>query len=227
MQLNARVTNYILSTLSPDTTTWLFKEYKRFEDAHDLWATLKNEFACKAQEQDITQVKDSEVESRSLCESFEDKENQKEQMRLLSLRSPDYPVTITGLSDGSSEAAASEEEQRFRPNEESCSPVCNSTISLPQMCFMAKSCKEESENESDESESDEEEGDHEINDEDLNFGKLSKPDQQRMLKLVKIIAKQKHTLEKQEDLLIKKIEDLKEAREEKEELELKITNLNL
>ena len=84
---------------------------------------------------------------------------------------------------------------------------------------------EESENEM--SESDEEESEYEIDEEDLKFGKLIKQDQQRVLKLVKVITSQKKTLEKQEDLLIKKIEDLKKTQQEKEELELKITNLNL
>jgi len=73
------------------------------------------------------------------------------------------------------------------------------------------------------SESDEEESEYEIDDEDLKFGKLSKQDQQRVMKLIKVITSQKKTLEKQEDLLIKKIEDLKEAQEEKEELKLTIT----
>jgi len=76
LQLNARVTNYILSTLSPDMTSWLLKEYKRFEDAHELWATLEHVFACKAQEQANTSEKDSKEEETSLCDSTYDKEEQ-------------------------------------------------------------------------------------------------------------------------------------------------------
>ena len=98
--------------------------------------------------------------------------------------------------------------------------MCRSTISPLHQCLMAMD-DEESGDET--SESDEEESEYEIDDEDLKFGKLSKQDQQRVMKLIKVITSQKKTLEKQEDLLIKKIEDLKEAQEEKEELKLTIT----
>ena len=66
LQLNARVANYILSILSPDTTSWLFKEYKRFDNAQDMWVTLKNKFACKIQEQANPQQKDLEEDEMSL-----------------------------------------------------------------------------------------------------------------------------------------------------------------
>ena len=61
---------------------------------------------------------------------------------------------------------------------------------------MAKSHKDYEESESEVSDSDEDEEDEDIKDEDLEFGKLSKQDQLRVMKLVKLIAKQKHTLEK-------------------------------
>ena len=78
LQLNARVANYMLSTLNPDTTSWLFKDYKRFEDAHDIWVTLKNEFACKTQEQANTYDEDSKEDAISLCDSKEDMEEEQE-----------------------------------------------------------------------------------------------------------------------------------------------------
>ena len=112
LQLNARVANYILSTLSPDTTSWLFKEYKRFEDAHDIWATLNNVFASKAQEQANTSENDSQEGEMNLCYSIKYKEEQEEQLVQQSLHAPDCPVPPTGLSGRGSEAEPADEEQR-------------------------------------------------------------------------------------------------------------------
>ena len=108
-----------------------------------MCVTLKNKFACKIQEQANPQQKDLEEDAMSLCDSMEDKKEPEEQMVLQTLHLPDYPVdhtglsgvpdfpaSATGLSGNSSVAAATIEEQRWRPSEESCSPVCKSTVSI-------------------------------------------------------------------------------------------------
>jgi hypothetical protein len=103
-----------------------------------------------------------------------------------------------------------EENDRWRPNDESTSSQGSSFKSTSHMCFIANGSDSESESEDEE----EQESDSEDED-DLQqfFAQLSKKHRMSLLKLMKRAEEQKEMLHKQEDILIRKIEDLKLTRE--------------
>ena len=97
-----------------------------------------------------------------------------------------------------------EENDRWRPNDESTSSQGSSFKSTSHMCFVANESDSESESE------DEEEHESDSEDEgDLQqfFAQLSNKNRMRLLKLMKRAEEQKEMLHKQEDFLIRKIED--------------------
>jgi hypothetical protein len=97
-----------------------------------------------------------------------------------------------------------EENDRWRPNDESTSSQGSSFKSTSHMCFVANGSDSESESE------DEEEHESDSEDEgDLQqfFAQLSNKNRMRLLKLMKRAEEQKEMLHKQEDFLIRKIED--------------------
>jgi hypothetical protein len=108
-----------------------------------------------------------------------------------------------------------EENDRWRPNDESTSSQGSSFKSTSHMCFVANGSDSESENEDEE----EQESDSEDED-DLQqfFAQLSKKNRMSLLKLIKRAEAQKEMLHKQEDFLIRKIEDLEKLTKELEKL---------
>ena len=108
-----------------------------------------------------------------------------------------------------------EENDRWRPNDESTSSQGSSFKSTSHMCFIANGSDSESESEDEE----EQESDSEDED-DLQqfFAQLSKKHRMSLLKLMKRAEEQKEMLHKQEDFLIRKIEDLEKLTKEHEKL---------
>jgi hypothetical protein len=108
-----------------------------------------------------------------------------------------------------------EENDRWRPNNESTSSQGLSFKSTSHMCFIANGSDSESESEDEE----EQESDSEDED-DLQqfFAQLSKKHRMSLLKLMKRAEEQKEMLHKQEDFLIRKIEDLEKLTKEHEKL---------
>ena len=108
-----------------------------------------------------------------------------------------------------------EENDRWRPNDESTSSQGSSFKSTSHMCFVANESDSESESEDEE----EQESDSEDED-DLQqfFAQLSKKHRMSLLKLMKRAEEQKEMLHKQEDFLIRKIEDLEKLTKEHEKL---------
>jgi hypothetical protein len=106
-----------------------------------------------------------------------------------------------------------EENDRWRPNNESTSSQGLSFKSTSHMCFIANGSDSESEDE-EEQESDSEDED------DLQqfFAQLSKKHRMSLLKLMKRAEEQKEMLHKQEYFLIRKIEDLEKLTKEHEKL---------
>jgi hypothetical protein len=94
-----------------------------------------------------------------------------------------------------------EENDRWRPNDESTSSQGSHFKSTSHMCFIANGSDSESESEDEE----EQESDSEDED-DLQqfFAHLSKKHQMSLLKLMKRAEEQKEMLHKQEDFLIRK-----------------------
>ena len=108
-----------------------------------------------------------------------------------------------------------EENDRWRPNDESTSSQGSSFKSTSHMCFIANGSDSESESE------DEEERESDSEDEDdlqQFFAQLSKKHRMSLLKLMKRAEEQKEMLHKQEDFLIRKIEDLEKLTKEHEKL---------
>jgi hypothetical protein len=108
-----------------------------------------------------------------------------------------------------------EENNQWRPNDESTSSQGSSFKSTSHMCFVA--------NESDSESKSEDEEEHESDSEDEDdlrqfFAQLSKKNQMSLLKLMKRVEEQKEMLHKQEDILIRKIEDLEKLTKEHEKL---------
>jgi hypothetical protein len=108
-----------------------------------------------------------------------------------------------------------EENDQWRPNDESTSSQGSSFKSTSHMCFIANGSDSESESEDEE----EQESDSEDED-DLQqfFAQLSKKNRMSLLKLMKRAEEQKEMLHKQEDFLIRKIEDLVKLTKEHEKL---------
>jgi hypothetical protein len=94
-----------------------------------------------------------------------------------------------------------EENDRWRPNDESTSSQGSSFKSTSHMCFIANGSDGESESEDEE----EQESDSEDED-DLQqfFAQLSKKNRMSLLKLMERAEEQKEMLHKQEDFLIRK-----------------------
>jgi hypothetical protein len=108
-----------------------------------------------------------------------------------------------------------EENDRWRPNDESTSSQGSSSKSTSHMCFIANGSDSESKSEDDE--------EHERDSEDEYvlqqfFAQLSKKIRMSLLKLMKRVEEQKEMLHKQEDFLIRKIEDLEKLNKEHEKL---------
>src|SRR5688572_20857888 len=108
-----------------------------------------------------------------------------------------------------------EENDRWRPNDESTSSQGSSFKSTSHMCFIANGSDSESESEDEE----EQESDSEDED-DLQkfFAQLSKKNRMSLLKLMKRAEEQKEMLHKQEDILIEKFKDLEKLTKEHEKL---------
>jgi hypothetical protein len=108
-----------------------------------------------------------------------------------------------------------EENDRWRPNDESTSSQGSSFKCTSHMCFTANGSDSESESEDEE----EQESDSEDED-DLQqfFAQLSKKHWMSLLKLMKRAEEQKEMLHKQENFLIRKIEDLEKLTKEHEKL---------
>jgi hypothetical protein len=107
------------------------------------------------------------------------------------------------------------ENDRWRPNHESTSSQGSPFKSTSHMCFIANGSDSESESE------DEEEQESDSEDEDglqQFFAQLSKKNRISLLKLMKRAEEQKEMLHKQEDFLIRKIEDLEKLTKEHEKL---------
>jgi hypothetical protein len=107
------------------------------------------------------------------------------------------------------------ENNRWRPKDESTSSQGSSFKSTSHMCFVA--------NESDSERKSEDEEEHESDSEDEDdlqqfFAQLSKKNRMSLLKLMKRAEGQKEILHKQEDFLIRKIEDLEKLTKEHEKL---------
>jgi hypothetical protein len=108
-----------------------------------------------------------------------------------------------------------EENDRWRPNNESTSSQGLSFKSTSHMCFVSNGSDSESESEDvEEHESDSEDED------DLQqfFAQLGKKNRMSLLKLMKRAEEQKEMLHKQEDFVIRKIEDLEKFTKEHEKL---------
>jgi hypothetical protein len=108
-----------------------------------------------------------------------------------------------------------EEDDRWRPNDESTSLQGSSFKSTSRMCFVANGSDSESESE------DEEEHESDSEDEDdleKFFAQLSKKNQMILLKLMKRAEEQQEMLHKQEDILIEKIKDLEKLTKKHEKL---------
>jgi hypothetical protein len=108
-----------------------------------------------------------------------------------------------------------EEDDRWRPNDESTSSQGSSFKSTSHMCFIANGSDSESGSE------DEEEQESDSEDEDglqQFFAQLSKKNRMSLLKLMKRAEEQKEMLHKQEDFLIRKIEDFEKLTKEHEKL---------
>jgi hypothetical protein len=98
-----------------------------------------------------------------------------------------------------------EEDDRWRPNDESTSSQGSSFKSTSHMCFVTDGSDSESKSE------DEEEHESDSEDEDdlqKFFAQLSKKNQMILLKLMKTTEELQETLHEQEDILIGKIKDL-------------------
>jgi hypothetical protein len=108
-----------------------------------------------------------------------------------------------------------EENDRWRPNDESTSSQGSSFKSTSHMCFVANG----SDNESESEDEDKHESDSEDED-DLKkvFAQLSKKNRMSLIKLMERAEEQKEMLHKQEDFLIRKIEDLEKLTKEHEKL---------
>jgi hypothetical protein len=100
-----------------------------------------------------------------------------------------------------------EENDRWRPNDGSTSSQGSSFKSTSHMCFVANGSDSESESDSED-------------EDDLQqfFAQLNKKNRMSLLKLMKRAEEQKEMLHKQEDFLIRKIEDLEKLTKEHEKL---------
>jgi hypothetical protein len=98
-----------------------------------------------------------------------------------------------------------EENDRWRPNDESTSSQGSSFKSTSHMCFIANG-----------SDSERESGSEYEDDLQQFFAQLSKKNRMSLLKLMKRAKEQKEMLHKQEDFLIRKIEDLERLTKEHE-----------
>jgi hypothetical protein len=108
-----------------------------------------------------------------------------------------------------------EENDRWRPNDESTSSQGSSFKSTSHMSFIANGSDNESE-----SEDEEEQESYSEDEDDLQqfFAQISKKNRMSLLKLMKGAEEQKEMLPKQEDFLIRKIQDLEKLTKEHEKL---------
>jgi hypothetical protein len=108
-----------------------------------------------------------------------------------------------------------EENDRWRPNDESTSSQGSSFKSTSHMCFVGNGSDSERKSEDeDENESDSEDE----NDLQKFFAQLSKKNRMSLLKLMKRAEEQNEMLHKQEDILIEKMKDLEKLTKEHEKL---------
>jgi hypothetical protein len=119
------------------------------------------------------------------------------------------------MEDEAKNKIEAEENDRWRPNDESTSSQGSSFKSTSHMCFVANGSDSESESE--------DEDEHESDSEDENdlkkfIAQLSKKNQMSLLKLMKRAEEQKKMLHKQEDILTEKIKDLEKLTKEHEKL---------
>ncbi|TVU38197.1 hypothetical protein EJB05_11553, partial [Eragrostis curvula] len=155
--------------------------------------------------EDILLSSESEPEISTFSTSFNVQEVKQSSCEAKNVQSvspgkPEVPVSQTGSSGfGRTETSPTRNEEndwcRFRPSEESV--FSSDSEGEHFMCLMAKGKKKPIKKDESESE-----------DDDLEFNKLSKKDMYKIMKLMKKIEEQELQLEKQEEFLIEKMEEL-------------------
>ncbi|TVU17092.1 hypothetical protein EJB05_33105, partial [Eragrostis curvula] len=202
LYLEAHAYNALSSALSAGVEDVIFKKFGFLESAHLLWMALKETYGSR---EDTLSSSEFEPEIPTSSTSFNVQEVKQSsceanKVQSASLGKPEVPVSQTGSSGfGRIETSSTRNDEndwcRFRPSEESVSSSDSEGEHF--MCLMAKGKKKPIKKDESESE-----------DDDLEFDKLSKKDMYKIMKLMKKIEEQELQLEKQEQFLIVKMEEL-------------------
>ncbi|TVU26080.1 hypothetical protein EJB05_28609, partial [Eragrostis curvula] len=204
--LEAHAYNALSSALSACVEDVIFKKYRLLESAHLLWVALKETYGSR---EDTISSSEFEPEIPTSSTSFNVQEVKQlsceaNKVQSASLGKPEVPVS-SGRTERSSTRNEENDWCRFRPSEESVSSSDSEGEHF--MCLMAKGKKKPIKKDESESE-----------DDDLKFDKLSKKDMYKIMKLMKKVEEQELQLEKQEEFLIEKMEELEALSIEHEKL---------